>query len=56
LVLAVSIAFGALVAAGCASNEPVGSKKTTTKTTVETPTEKTTITETHKKETKIVDD
>ena len=56
LALIVSAAVGVLVAGGCASNEPVGSKKTTTKTVVETPTEKTTVTETHKKETKVIPD
>ena len=56
LALAVSVAVGALVACGCASNEPVGSTKTTEKTVVDTPTEKTTVTETHTKETKIVPD
>ncbi len=37
---------------GCAS-EPVGKSTTTTKKTIETPTEKTTVTETKKKETTI---
>ena len=37
---------------GCAS-EPVGRSTTTTKKTIETPTEKTTVTETKKKETTI---
>jgi hypothetical protein len=39
--------------AGCA-DEPVGHSKTTTKTTVDTPTEKTTTTETHEKDTRVV--
>lgn len=39
--------------AGCA-DEPVGHSKTTSKTTVETPTEKTTTTETHEKNTKVL--
>jgi hypothetical protein len=37
---------------GCA-DEPVGHTKTTTKTTVDTPTEKTTTTETHEKDTRM---
>lgn len=37
--------------AGCAGSEPVGHSKTTTKSTTETPTEKTTVTETHEKNT-----
>ena len=43
---------GVLWLSGCSSDEP-GSSKTTTKTTVETPTEKTTTTETHTKDTTI---
>lgn len=43
---------GIVCLSGCASDEP-GYSKTTTKTTVDTPTEKTTTTETHEKETKI---
>jgi hypothetical protein len=38
--------------AACASSEPVGYKKTTSKTTIDTPTEKKTITETHEKDTR----
>jgi hypothetical protein len=45
------IAAGAPLS-GCAS-EPVGKSTTTTKKTIETPTEKTTVTETRKKETTI---
>ena len=53
LLLGGLLAFGLLsVIGGC--SEPVGSSKTTTKTTIETPTEKTVITEKNTKETKIV--
>jgi hypothetical protein len=37
----------------CAADEPVGHTKTTTKRTTDTPTEKTTVTETHEKDTKL---
>jgi len=40
-------------AGGCASSEPVGYQKTTTKTTNDTPTEKTTVTETREKNTTV---
>ena len=43
------MAFGI---AGCAANEPVGHSKTTTKKVIDTPTEKTTVTETREKDTK----
>lgn len=46
--LAVPITTG-----GCASDEPVGRSSTTTKRTTETPSEKTTVTETRKKETTV---
>lgn len=56
----VALASGALALAlgglgGCASdaNEPVGHTKTTTKRTTDTPTEKTTVTETHQKDTTV---
>lgn len=54
---ALTLLFAALPAAaftmsGCAS-EPVGYSKTTTKTTTDTPSEKTTVTETREKETTI---
>ena len=39
--------------AGCAADEPVGHSKTTTKKVIDTPTEKTTVTETHEKDTKL---
>ena len=42
---------GVCLIAGCAGSEPVGHSKTTTKSTTETPTEKTTVTETHEKNT-----
>jgi len=38
---------------GCAGSEPVGYSKTTTKTVNDTPTEKTTVTETREKNTTI---
>lgn len=47
------IAFFSMTA-GCASDEPVGSTRTVEKRTVETPTEKTTITEVREKDTEIV--
>lgn len=48
------IGIGAVVGlSGCAVDEPVGTTKTTTKTVVDTPTEKTTTTETHEKDTKL---
>ncbi len=37
----------------CAADEPVGHSKTTTKRTIDTPTTKTTVTETHDKDTKM---
>lgn len=37
---------------GCRTDEPVGERRTQTKTTIETPTEKKVITETHEKETR----
>ena len=40
---------------GCAADEPVGRTKTVTKTTEETPDGKRTTTETHEKDTKIID-
>lgn len=46
------IALSATALCSCAS-EPVGYSKTTTKTTTDTPTEKTTVTETHEKNTTI---
>ncbi len=39
--------------AGCQADEPVGHTKTTTKQVIDTPTEKTTVTETHDKDTKL---
>ncbi|MBC7771111.1 MAG: hypothetical protein H7210_01320 [Pyrinomonadaceae bacterium] len=49
-----SVSLGGLVClSGCASTEEPGHSKTVTKTTVETPTEKTTVTETHQKDTTI---
>lgn len=44
--------FG-LVTGGCAADEPVGHKKETTKTVVETPEGTQTTTETHEKDTKV---
>lgn len=52
----VAIAFSLLAITGlgaCASSEPVGYTKTTTKTTNDTPTEKTTVTETREKNTTV---
>lgn len=53
-----ALAFAACLGAsalvlGCAASEPVGYSKTTTKTTTDTPSEKTTVTETREKETTI---
>ncbi|MBX3379374.1 MAG: hypothetical protein KF805_04715 [Phycisphaeraceae bacterium] len=50
-----ALAFGAIALCSCAS-EPVGYSKTTTKTTTDTPTEKTTVTETREKNTTITPD
>jgi hypothetical protein len=48
----IGFAFGA---GGCASdNEAVGHTKTTEKRVYDTPSERTTVTETHEKDTKIV--
>ncbi len=44
---------GLFVITGCQADEPVGHSKTTTKQTIDTPTEKTTVTETHEKDTKV---
>lgn len=52
IVPALSIAAICLLGA-CAADEPVGTTETTTKKVIDTPTEKTTITETHKKDTKL---
>ena len=49
---AAGITLCVLFASGCAS-EPVGYSKTTTKTTTDTPEEKTTVTETREKNTTI---
>lgn len=49
----VLLAGAAAMLGGCASNEPVGYQKTTTKTTTDTPAEKTTVTETREKNTTI---
>lgn len=42
-----------VLSSGCAASEPVGYSKSTTKTTTDTPTEKTTVTETREKNTTI---
>ncbi|MBX3390693.1 MAG: hypothetical protein KF691_14695 [Phycisphaeraceae bacterium] len=52
LVAASAMALPAMLLCSCAS-EPVGYTKTTTKTTTDTPTEKTTVTETREKNTTI---
>jgi hypothetical protein len=56
LVAAGSLAMlgGVLVLGGCASDEPVGHSSTTEKRTIDTPTERTTVTETHDKDTRYV--
>jgi len=51
--IVVAGAAGSSGLSGCASDEP-GHTKTTTKTTVDTPTERKTITETHEKDTRYV--
>lgn len=55
LAAAIGLGVGAGLAAvgGCAS-DPVGHTKTTEKRVIDTPTEKTTVTETHEKDTKII--
>ncbi|MGH7244610.1 MAG: hypothetical protein ACREJD_14455 [Phycisphaerales bacterium] len=47
------IACSSFLLGGCASSEPVGYSKSTTKTTTDSPTEKTTVTETREKNTTI---
>ncbi len=44
-----------LIALGGCADDPVGHSKTVTKTTEETPSGKTTTTETHEKDTRIID-
>ncbi len=52
LITAASLAFSGLVIfAGCASDDAVGHTKTTEKKVIDTPTEKTTVIETHEKDT-----
>ena len=53
LIACSAILFASLVSTGCQSDEPVGHSKTTTKQVIDTPTEKTTVTETHEKDTKL---
>ena len=56
LAAAAGIGLGAAlgVVGGCASDDTVGHTKTTEKRVYDTPTSKTTVTETHEKDTKIV--
>jgi hypothetical protein len=53
LTIAAAPLVGLISLASCTSDEP-GHTKTTTKTTIDTPTEKKTITETHEKDTHYV--
>ena len=51
--LAASTCLVILGLAGCAADEPVGHSRTKTTKVTDTPTEKTTVTETHEKNTKL---
>lgn len=53
-VIGLGAGVGLVSVGGCESDEAVGYTKTTEKRVIDTPAEKTTITETHEKDTKIV--
>lgn len=55
LASAAVFAVSAVTVTGCATDEPVGHSKTVKKTTQETPSGSTTVTETREKDTRIID-